>query len=716
MLRVNKYSCLLVSVLLFLVYTDRANSQQNTEIDNLLSLPFEELLAIKVSSVSRKEEKLSSAPATAVVITAQQIKDRGYEYFEDLLRDIPGFDLNHVNGTYKTIFSQRGTFTGENNRSLILIDGIVESNILEGSLLHGGQYSLHNVKKVEIIYGPASALYGANAFGGIISITTKNADDIDGLELQLGTGSFDSQYYKLLFGKNIGGTRVMLSTHFHNSDGPTFKQRTPKYSNSYIDNAYSIVARVGNDNFTLGLSRYDRPAGLGTFSNISAYESDSVTGSGLLQADFNGEKPTLWHMLTQTGFIQAQYSLDEKLNFSSKIFARQSWIDLDSYEYAFNSSTNRIVRSSFGHYSQTAGGEVKFEHNFSNKKDLIWGLQFEKSDIERGYRQKVANGIGVTSQGEEFDISSQLSSGSRVRDLYTNIAGFIQYRHKTDLMRSTNFIVGARYDYNDQYGHSFAFGETFNPRVGIVIEPTEKVTYKVLVGTAFRASTSFDRFTETTVRRANPDITPEREQTVEFGVNVSSIENLIIDGNIFYNQFEDSIISNVDTGEPIPNNPDTTYKENRNAGSGSINGAELRLTTIFEHTDAFFNLTYQRASQEDQHGVIHDWPNIAEWKANTGFTYRHKKMFSVYFVVNWVGSRSTSVTSSKNKVAGYALANLSLNSDHFFIKNLKASLTVNNLFDDEWMDPGIRTADGNYYAVEHPQPGMSAMFELSYSF
>lgn len=114
-------------------------NKSNRDLLNIDELSLEALLNFSITSALRKVEKLSEAPATALVITAQQIKERGYEYFEDLLRDIPGFDLVHVNGTYRTIFSQRGTFTGENNRSLILIDGIVESNILEGSLLHGGQ-------------------------------------------------------------------------------------------------------------------------------------------------------------------------------------------------------------------------------------------------------------------------------------------------------------------------------------------------------------------------------------------------------------------------------------------------------------------------------------------------------------------------------------------------------------------------------------------------
>lgn len=684
--------------------------------DILNELSLSDLLDITITSASRKEEKLSEAPATALVITAQQIKERGYEYFEDLLRDIPGFDLNHVNGTYRTIFSQRGTFTGENNRSLVLIDGIVESNILEGSVLHGGQYSLHNVKRVEVIYGPASALYGANAFGGIISIITKGAEDIDGFEYQVGMGDLNTRYHKIMFGKNLGGTKVTLSAHVHNTDGADFTERTPDYSNSYIDNAYSIEARIGNENVTAGFSRYDRPSGLGTFSNISAYENASSTGPGTLQSDFNGEKPTLWHMVTQTEFIKGQYDIHDKLNFSTKLFARQSLIELDSYNYSFNEVTGKITRSSFGHFSQTAGGEVKFDHLLSDDKDLIWGLQYERSDVERGYRTKIANGTGTTADGVSFNNTSQLSFGERLRDFYTNIAAFAQYRHRTDIWRSTNFILGARYDFNNQYGKTFGFGKTFNPRIGIVTEPTENVIYKLLIGTAFRAPTSFDRFTETDVRRANPDLKPESEKTIELSVNVKTIENVVLEGNIFHNQFEDSIISNVDTGELIPNST-STFKENQNAGSGTISGAELRFAAVFgKSTDAFFNLTYQKGKQEDQNGVSKDWPNIADIKANLGLTYRHHNLFSLYIAQNYVGERSTSRTSTVEKVDGYSITNIALHTDCFFIDNLKATLSINNLLDTDWVDPGIRTANGAYYAVTHPQVGINGGLELAYSF
>lgn len=62
------------------------------------------------------------------------------------------------------------------------------------------------------------------------------------------------------------------------------------------------------------------------------------------------------------------------------------------------------------------------------------------------------------------------------------------------------------------------------------------------------------------------------------------------------------------------------------------------------------------------------------------------------------------------------MTNLALHTGCFFIDKLKATLTLNNLFDETWVDPGIRTADGNYYAVEHPQVSMNGGVEFTYSF
>jgi outer membrane receptor for Fe3+-dicitrate len=128
-----------------------------------------------VVTASKKEQKVSEAPAAVYVITEKQIRSRGYRTLVDALHDVPGFDFQHTYGVYPELVHQRG-FIGENNRTLIYIDGIPDNNMNDFIPYGGMRFPLDNVERIEIVSGPASALYGANAFNGIINATLSSRD------------------------------------------------------------------------------------------------------------------------------------------------------------------------------------------------------------------------------------------------------------------------------------------------------------------------------------------------------------------------------------------------------------------------------------------------------------------------------------------------------------------------------------------------------------
>src|ERR1700741_842942 len=156
----------------------QAQKDSIPNVSSLLNLSLEQLMNIKVVTASGFLETTSESPSTIIVITAQQIADRGYEQLEDALRDVPGIDMIHINGYAPTLFYFRGMYGAENLRALLMVDGIVENNILGSNDMAGPAYSLHNIERIEIIWGPVSALYGANAFGGIFNIITKKGENI----------------------------------------------------------------------------------------------------------------------------------------------------------------------------------------------------------------------------------------------------------------------------------------------------------------------------------------------------------------------------------------------------------------------------------------------------------------------------------------------------------------------------------------------------------
>jgi outer membrane receptor protein involved in Fe transport len=128
---------------------------------------------IQITSVSKKAENLLQVPATVTVLTHTDIIKRGYKDLTQMLNDIPGFDVIRGNGPSYVTFYQRGYRSTSNDRTILLVDGVEENDLNSDNIPISRQYALSDIERVEVIYGPASTMYGANAFMGVINLITK---------------------------------------------------------------------------------------------------------------------------------------------------------------------------------------------------------------------------------------------------------------------------------------------------------------------------------------------------------------------------------------------------------------------------------------------------------------------------------------------------------------------------------------------------------------
>ncbi len=150
-----------------------------------------------VSSVSKSIESLLEAPASVVVITGEEIRRRGYVDIEAVLHDLPGFDFSKRAGASYSNIYQRGYRSLETNRTLLLVDGVEDNDLASSTAWITRQFSLSNVDRIEVVYGPASTMYGANAFAGVVNIITKDPKALIGEGRRLGgdaraTGDFSA--------------------------------------------------------------------------------------------------------------------------------------------------------------------------------------------------------------------------------------------------------------------------------------------------------------------------------------------------------------------------------------------------------------------------------------------------------------------------------------------------------------------------------------------
>jgi outer membrane receptor for ferrienterochelin and colicins len=124
----------------------------------------------QISSVSKRPEDIDLTPASVIVIKSADIVKRGYGNLVDLLSDLPGFDISKTNSvTYANIY-QRGFRQENTERTLFMIDGVEENDVWSNIAYISRQYPLSSISEVEVIYGPASTLYGPRAFVGAINI------------------------------------------------------------------------------------------------------------------------------------------------------------------------------------------------------------------------------------------------------------------------------------------------------------------------------------------------------------------------------------------------------------------------------------------------------------------------------------------------------------------------------------------------------------------
>ena len=134
-----------------------------------------------VSIATGSQQPIAKAPAVATVITAKDIRAIGATDLDEILETVPGLHVARSFTGYNPIYSIRGVYSGFNPQVLVLINGISITNLFFGDRgqVWGGM-PVEAIARVEVMRGPGSAVYGADAFAGVINIITKTRQDIEG--------------------------------------------------------------------------------------------------------------------------------------------------------------------------------------------------------------------------------------------------------------------------------------------------------------------------------------------------------------------------------------------------------------------------------------------------------------------------------------------------------------------------------------------------------
>ncbi|NOQ76574.1 MAG: TonB-dependent receptor plug domain-containing protein, partial [Methylococcaceae bacterium] len=148
------------------------------EMDDFFSMSPEQLANISVSIASGTAKPVYLSAAVTSVITAEQIKSMGATELAQVLETVPGLHVSIQAVTNDSVYSMRGMKNAVNNQVLVLMNGTRYSTPYKGSGLQGMGLPVEAIQQIEVIRGPGSALYGADAFAGVINIITKKHKDI----------------------------------------------------------------------------------------------------------------------------------------------------------------------------------------------------------------------------------------------------------------------------------------------------------------------------------------------------------------------------------------------------------------------------------------------------------------------------------------------------------------------------------------------------------
>jgi len=173
-------------------------------LPDLSSLSLQQLSAVKVTSVSKRQQKLSQVAAAVYVISREEIHRSGMTNVADLLRLVPGLTVARIDGSKWGVASRgfNGRFA---SKLLVLVDGrSVYSPIFSGVYWDMNMPLLDNIERIEVIRGPGGAIWGANAVAGVVDIITRSASEANGIEVTAATGSLERGSIQVQTGGRMG--------------------------------------------------------------------------------------------------------------------------------------------------------------------------------------------------------------------------------------------------------------------------------------------------------------------------------------------------------------------------------------------------------------------------------------------------------------------------------------------------------------------------------
>lgn len=637
-----------------------------------------------VVTATRAPQDSSSVPASVTVISREDIVNSTARNVDDLLRNTRGVSVLQPTGMGYGLPSQiniRGV-PGQNS-VLLLVDGMPLNEAGSG-FVNINEVPLADIKQVEIVRGAFSALYGADAFGGVINIITRNPEDVPASSASVEVG-------------NEGYTRVSAQT----SAGSSAKGVVISVQKRSIDNylaqdkqvlSYWDWATMQYIDYTKSAENYD-------------YTDEHVSIKATLDVGENA------HLVLHGRYFGSE------LGYGKASFAPVYPLEEDSIM-----KNHSILAGASLEVELTGKTSAEFRSFCRNQDRLLWGLDYSHQDqalnipvYVRSYSETVNDDWRVdavvrtmVNDGHVFSIGADYyqnnydfspvrenstglalpSSSGKEGDIF-NAGVFLQ--EEIRILSDINIVAGARVDSHSE------FNEAVSPKIGVLYSAAEATAFRASVGRAYRAPTAIELFQPavmfgTTTFESNPDLDPEYIMSADLGVDQTFSDGVVSHIDIFYNDMEDLISKQISGSSLVYQNVDKAWS------AGVELGIECRIN---DRLNIFASYVYQQSENET---TGNDLEHIPQQVASAGVSCGHKLG---QWLMEW------SLTESYRGDRGYLdLSNgYWVELDDYFrtdasvkmscSKSIYVAMKIQNATDEKYQEwQLINPAQGRLYSIE----------------
>jgi outer membrane receptor for ferrienterochelin and colicins len=627
--------------MIFLLSAATATAQQQAKDIGEASL--EELGGIQVYSASKHMQSASDAPSSVTVITAEEIEKYGWRTLADILESTRGFYVTYDRDYRFVGVRGFGRLGDSNNRILVLIDGHRINDNVFGEPYLGTEFLLDVdlIERVEIIRGPSSSLYGADALFAVINVITRKPAQLKGVELSFAPASFGTYSGRASYGGQYRGVDLLLSGTFYNSSGQTLfypQFNSPSTNNGITrntdyENFQHILATISFHGFTLQALFSAR---------------DKAVPTAYFGALFNDPR-TRNYDYHQYLDLSYQHSVGEKWDLTARTSYDQARLQAPvAYSTGLPDGSTTLQTYSFrGGWSDS---EAKLSATLLQKHKITMG-----TEITDNVRQD---------QGDYSALGNVF-----VADPGSSTAWALYGQDEFAIIHNLTLSAGVRYD------HYSNFGGTTNPRLALIYHLFHPTTLKMLYGSAFRAPEPFELAPDFAFFDSNLQLKPETIRSFEGVVEQELGQHFSLSGSVFRNRINDLITLALNPGDG-----NSVYQ---NSGKAVAVGVEVELDGhLPSGLQGRASYSFVDTEEPVTHQLIANSPPQLG-KLNVSFPLVQQRLFA-----SLEAQYTSSVQSlAGNTVSGYPVVNATL-LGHTLGKHLDLSTSVYNLFDKKYFNPG----------------------------